>query len=270
MTPETALTLFGFTELESRLYVELLRQSPLSGYRLAQIVNKAPANTYQALRALTVKGAVVLAERESDATTYCAVPPVELMASLSQAFEASCADALDSLHGVQTPSTVEQVYQLNSATQAVERAKAMLDGAREIVLFDFFPSVYELMAPHIASAKARGVLVAGVTYDPAHDSPTTPFSAESLPVFPMEWPGLGLIIVADGEQKLISQLSRDMTQLLNGVWSDSVFLSCTYHSSLACEIRLAALKRDPSDPLQCLSLGRSQPPGLRTILQQGR
>ena len=57
MTAEMALTSFGFTDSESRLYCELLRNGPSSGYRIAQIVGKAPANAYQSLRSLAQKGA---------------------------------------------------------------------------------------------------------------------------------------------------------------------------------------------------------------------
>jgi hypothetical protein len=43
-------------------------------------------------------------------------------------------------------------------------------------------------------------------------------------------------------------------------------MSCTFHSALAADIRLVALRQDPSDPLRVLSLQGSTPPGLQQLL----
>lgn len=96
-----------------------------------------------------------------------------------------------------------------------------------------------------------------------------PLNRESTDLVASRWPGLGLLLVADGCEQLIAQLSKDMTRVLNAVWTDSVFLSCTFHSALAADIRLAAFRADPSDPLRKLSLQGSAPPGLHHLLSRG-
>lgn len=270
MPPETALAAMGFTNLESRLYFELVCQSPLTGYRLSRIVGKAPANTYQALKSLAQKGAVIVSDEIGEATAYYCVPPAELLASLEQAFETKRNAALDALNGLHKPAPEEHIYQLQTVAQVFDRARNMFETAKEIVLFDFFPGIYEMFEDNILAARERGVTVAGITYDRAHASLTTPYNGEVVSVLADLWPGLGLIVVADGAQELIAQISKDKQSLLNGVWSDSVFLSCTYHSALAAEIRLTAMRLDPSDPLKILSLMRARPPGLRTILGTGQ
>lgn len=269
MEPENALTTLGFTELESRLYCELLRESPLTGYRLSQIVAKAPANTYQALKTLAQKGGVLVSDRAGEAKTYRPVPPDELMAGLEQNFAHRKEAALEAFEGMLAAPRGEHVYQLQTVSQVIERAHAMFAAAREIVLFDFFPPIFEVMEPSIRAAQARGVIVAGIAYEAAHAEPTIPHNAEAGPVIADLWPGLGLIVVADGEQQLMAQLSRDKATLLNGIWSESLFLSATYHSALAAEIRLTALRLDPSDPLGFISLFQARPPGLRRILETG-
>lgn len=268
MDPTVALAALGFTDLEARLYCELLRQSPLTGYKLAQIVAKAPANTYQALNTLSQKGAVIVSEGSGETKTYSPVPARELVASLAQSFEARREAALDALTGLQQPASEERVYQLQTASQALERARGMFDSAKEIVLFDFFPEIYEMMEPTIRHARERGIVVAGITYQQSHDSPMTPCNQEAESVISRLWPGLGLIVVADAAQQLMAQISKDKQRLLNGVWSDSAFLSATYHSALAAEIRLTAMRRDASDPLGSISLFSAKPPGLRAVLNR--
>lgn len=266
MQPESALTALGFTELESRLYCELLRESPLTGYRLAQIVAKAPANTYQALKTLAQKGGVLISDRAGEAKTYRPVPPAELMASLEHGFSLRKESALEAFEGMLAAPKGEHVYQLQTVSQVIERAHSMFSNAKEIVLFDFFPPIFEMMEPSIRAAQARGVIVAGIAYEAEHSEETIPHNVEAGPVISELWPGLGLIVVADGEQQLIAQISKDKTTLLNAIWSESLFLSSTYHSALAAEIRLTAIRLDPSDPLRFISLFRARPPGLRRVL----
>src|SRR5215213_5890268 len=99
MAPEQALAGFGFTDLEARLYCALLREAPASGYRLAKLVGKAPANTYQALDSLARKGAVMVDEGAS--RTFRPVPSDELLALLRLGFEARSKDAATALAGVE-------------------------------------------------------------------------------------------------------------------------------------------------------------------------
>ena len=266
MQPESALAALGFTDFESLLYCELLRHGPQTGYRLANVVAKAPANTYHALKTLAQKGAVLVGDSASDSKTYRAVPPAELLASLGRAFEARREAALDCLNELRTPPAEERVYQFQTVTQVVDRAREMLSNAKEIALFDFFPEIHDLMIESIDAARLRGVVLAGIAYRADHASGTIPHNPDAEVSITELWPGLNLIIVADGSEMLMAQISRDRTQLLNGIWSDSCFLSASYHSALAAEIRLIAMRQNPLDPLKHISLFRSQPPGLRTML----
>lgn len=265
---DLALTTFGFTELESRLYCELLRTGSASGYRLAQRVGKAAANVYQALNTLTQKGAVFVSEDLEDKRTYSPISPQHLMKMLHESFEERHAAALAKLEAVYAPQSDERVYSVQGVHQIFERARTMLASAKDIVLIDFFPEIYDLLRDEVDAVRARGVTVAGIAYRQDDAGPDMPLNKDSAELVSSRWPGLGLIIIADGCQYLVAQLSRDMTTVLNGVWTDSVFLSCILHSAVAADIRLVALRADASDPLRHLSLQGSTPPGLKSLLKE--
>jgi len=265
--PEGALASFGFTDLESRAYCELLRHGPQSGYRLSQLLGKAPANVYQGLATLAQKGAVIVSDDVSEKRTYSPVPPRQLLGLLRQSFDRRSDDALEALEQVHAPASGERVYSITSAPQVIERARDMLARATEIVLFDFFPQIYDLLRDEVDAARARGVTVAGIAYEQRYEMPGMPFNRESTELVGARWPGLGLILVIDSCEYLIAQLSKGMTDVLNAVWTDSVFLSCVFHSAVAADIRLVALRADPSDPLRILSLQGATPPGLRRLLE---
>jgi len=138
----------------------------------------------------------------------------------------------------------------------------MLAQAQKIVLIDLFPAIRELLDEELMAARARGVVVAGIAYETRHADPMMPFNGESVDLIGSRWAGDGLMLVVDGCQMLLAQVTKDRSAVLNAVWTDSPFLSCLFHSGLAADIRLNALKGDPADPLQVLTLQQSRPPGL--------
>src|SRR5690348_11547616 len=62
---------FGFNGIEAAIYQTLRRNPGLTGYRIAKLIGKQQANTYQALASLLHKGAVLVEEAET--RTYSAV-----------------------------------------------------------------------------------------------------------------------------------------------------------------------------------------------------
>lgn len=166
---QSLLTSFGFTDLESRIYVELMRNAPATGYRLARLVGKAPANTYQALAGLGRKGAVVATETKP--RTYRPVAPVELFSGLRQNFDVAAKQAESALNAIHAPGKEERLYRLNSEPQAQVRARALIENSKRIILFDLFPEPLAMLHNYLAAAAERGVTVAGLVYQKPKEAP---------------------------------------------------------------------------------------------------
>ncbi|KQR87378.1 TrmB family transcriptional regulator [Sphingomonas sp. Leaf343] len=265
MDANSALCGFGFTQLEALIYAELLRSAPSTGYRLARDVGKAPPNIYQTLKGLVEKGAIVAAEDAESATSYFPVPPRQLFAAIKDDFAERHHAALTILEAIHAPTAHESVYQLRNVKQVFERALAMIEAADEIILFDMMPPISARLRPAIDQAAQRGVKVVGIAYRPEDAAATIPYNGEKTSDVESRWPGLGLILIIDGREQLIAQLTRDMENVLNAVYSDSVFLSSVLHSAVSSDIRLVALRADATDPLADLTLTITPPPGLRDL-----
>ena len=262
--PESALIALGFTDTEARIYCELLRGGPATGYRLAQAIGKAAANTYQALASLTQKGAVLV--DDGDARAFRAVPPAELLGALERGFAHRKDEAEAALATLRPAVEDDRIYQLKTVDQTLARARALIDSAREIILFDAFPTPLQELAPHLAAASARGVTIAGIAYGPLPAEDVGAVVSHGAAFVAERWPGQQLALVADAREHLTVLFSLDGREVLHGVWSDSAFLACMKHSGLASEIRLSALVAQDIDPLASLSLLRSNPAGLRALL----
>lgn len=261
-SPEPALCALGFTETEAAIYCELLRQGPATGYRLAQAVGKAPANTYQALGVLTQKGAVQMAD--SAAKLYRAVAPEELMAALRERFDARREEAEAALKELHAPGPDERIYHLKTPAQIYARARAMIGRARHIILFDLFPGPFAQLATSLQTPHAKGVAVAGLVYAKEEETSFPFVVSASAHLTKTRWPGQQLSIVVDASEYLVALISPDGQRVLHGIWSYSPYMACLMHSGLACEIRLSASPA-ADDPLGKFSLLRAYPPGLRAL-----
>lgn len=260
--PEAALAALGFTDTEARIYCELLRGGPATGYRLAKAIGKAAANTYQALEVLSLKGAVLT--EDAEAKTWRAAPPAELVSALNAAQAQRSRAALDALTALPATPSDPRLYALRTPEQAYARARAMIEAARQIVLFDLSPTPFEALRADLERARAAGVTVAGLVYRPVA-SPVTTVVSRAADVVLQRWPGDQVTIVADAAEHLNALIAHDGLRLIQGVSSDSPFLACLQHSGLSAELRLGSLA--PSqDPLTEVSLLAQRPSGFLSLI----
>lgn len=260
--PERLLADLGFTETESRLYCELARGGPATGYRLARAIGKAPANVYQALESLSHKGAVLVDETQAKA--WRAAPAAELVSALKAGYERRSSAALAALTAIRPPDPDTRLYALKTPQQVLARARAMIAAAREVVLFDLFPEPFESLRPDLERAAAGGVIVAGLTYAPTSAAFRVVRAAAAERVA-QRWPGRQITIVADAREHLVALISPDGERVIQGVSSDSAYLACLQHSGLAAELRLNA-GTVASDPLADLALLNLRPSGLTQLI----
>lgn len=267
-SPEDVLAGFGFTALETRIYVALLETSPQTGYALAKRLGKAPANVYQSLAGLAQKGAVVLEEGQTRAAR--ATPPAELLAGLTRRFEAQRQQAAESLARIATRAPQDRLYQVQTLQHLFDKAESMLEGARETVLFDLFPGPMETLDAALRRAVDRGVRVSGIAYAEVarpYATVSAPRPGDSM----SRWPGQQLTLVVDAREFLLALVSADGRSVVHGLWSDSVYLSCIQHNGLASEIALGALAGGATaDDALAGSLLSTLPPGLRQLTASSR
>lgn len=261
----TALTFLGFSEIEALVYCFLLEESPATGYRVSHGIGKPTANTYKAIAALALRGAIVVDDSES---RLCrAVPPGELLDRLDREFDSKKRVAESELAKIRQSAGDDRVYYLTSIEQVIERARTMLKGARSAALLELFPLTVPLLAAELEAAAKRGVAVAVKTYEPvALNGVTVVCSPEASRVLSV-WPGQQISVATDGEQFMTALLSQDASTVHQALWSNSTFLSCFYYNALNVEQVLTDVeaRMRSGSPLNELSLTRLKPSGFRKL-----
>jgi sugar-specific transcriptional regulator TrmB len=260
-----ALTFLGFSEIEALVYCFLLQESPATGYRVSHAIGKPTANTYKAIAALALRGAIIIDDSES---RLCrAVPPSELLERMGREFDVHRRTAESELSKIRQAAGDDRVYQLTSIAQVFERARAMLDGAKQAVMLDAFPNALGLLVADLQRAAKRGVKIAVRAYEPVRIGGVAVVVTDDAARVRAAWPGEQLSVAADGDQFLIALLSKDAQAVHQAVWSNSTFLSCLQYNALHGEIVSTdmRLNRRGDSTLEALSLTRLKPQGFQKL-----
>jgi len=260
----------GFTEIEALVYAFLVGSEPATGYRISHGIGKPTANTYKAVASLVAQGAVQVDEGGN--RLIRAVPPDELLAGLERRSRERREAVRAALAERTAEAADDRVYTLRARDQVLERARAMLGRAREIVLGDLFPAPLDALADDLAAAAARGVRVVVKVYA-TRDVPGVVEVPEADAERALaEWPGQQLSLVVDADEHLLALFDASLADIHQAVWSRSTFLSCLHHNHVAMELLHTAWRGrgslSGSDALVGISLLSSRPPGLRRLQER--
>lgn len=230
------LTPFGFTSLESEIYTFLLRESPATGYRVAQAIGKAAANTYKAIESLQQKGAVLV---EEGANRSCrAVPSDELLARLTRDFEWRRAEAELHLANISNPNSDDRVYTLRSRAQIIERARHMLGNAQSVALIACSAHSAHPLLDAFASCSRRGVDLSII-------------SPERLDVAAVQRTKANLLdeirLVFDGSEYLCALFKHGKEDAVQAIWTSSPYLAICAHRGLAAEFSELGVNVRPAE-----------------------
>jgi len=227
------LAQLGFSELEAAIYSFLLQESPATGYRIAQALNKPVANTYKGLTALAAKGAVIIDDGE---TRLCrAVPPAEVFGQMERSLNQRCQQATQALSKLNTSEDDGRVYRLQSVEQVMERARQMIRSAKQVVLVSAYPAPLKEIREELEAATTRDVGVVLKIYEPTQLKGAQIIMSNEAATLMEQFPSQELNLVADAQEYLVALLDRDGSRLIQAVWSSSPFLSYMQYNGLYSE-----------------------------------
>lgn len=235
-----ALMELGLTGLEAEIYTFLLRESPATGYRVAQAIGKPAANTYKALEGLAAKGAVAATEGAS--RQYRAAPWEELLGQIERRQNASRERAAIALARLPRGGEDDRVYEIGSRAQVIERARAMIGRASELILGDLFPGAAAELAGDLAAA-SQGVEVVLKVYEPVEIPGARLILRERGHEIYGQVPGDLMDLSVDGREALLAFLRPGPEGVHQALWTASALLTSRLHAALVHELILTDLKQ---------------------------
>lgn len=146
----------GFSPLEANIYMTLLKEGEMSGYKLAKAIGISRSSVYAALEGMYKKGMV--SKVNDEVSSYIASNPSVLFKQLKQAFVEHADQAEQQLAGLYEDKREERFTNLHGFDSIVSSAKEMLLSAEKEVYVntDFDLSLF---GPELMKLQKRNVRV---------------------------------------------------------------------------------------------------------------
>lgn len=143
----------GFTEMESKIMVELATKGQASGYEVAKQLGVSRSNVYAALQRLTQQGYVRCGEGEP--ARYSVLDPEELATMISGRVQASLAYMESEMPrgGPVSPS----FYNVEGERNVMEELVRQLNLAEQEIVVDVWREEASLLRNELEQAELRGV-----------------------------------------------------------------------------------------------------------------
>ena len=216
--PIESLVKIGFSEYEAKVYVALLRESPVTGYQIAKLSGVPRSMVYEVLGKLTARGAAMTLHKEGS-TRYAPVPAAEFLDQLQREHEDLIDSLKDDLTTIDTASDLEYVWNIEGHDNVMAKAKEMIAQANKQIYIALLPETYRALQPVLSEAIGRGVRVAVYTTADL-DLPGGQVIVSPVPeAAKQRLEGLWLILVIDGEEALIGELLTE--NLARASWTGS-------------------------------------------------
>lgn len=202
--PIDKLMELGFSEYEAKAYVALLRESPVTGYQLSKMSGVPRSMIYEVLGKLIARGAAMTLHKEGS-TLYAPVPADEFLDKLHREQEELFTSLKSDLAAVGTAPDLEYVLNIEGYENIIAKAEEMIGQARQNIYMALQPETFAALRDALGEAVRREVQVVVYTASaldlPGGQVVVTPISEEAA----SRVEGLGLILVMDGEEVLISE-----------------------------------------------------------------
>lgn len=145
----------GFTEIESKIMVDLAEHGPAGGYEVAKRLGASRSNVYAAMQRLERQGA--LERMSGEPLRYRALKPEELTRMISMRVEASLAYVEKSLP--RGAGAVAPFLSMEGDKAVLDILSRELGRAKREIIVDVWQEEAELLREPLAQAESRGVKV---------------------------------------------------------------------------------------------------------------
>ena len=153
----------GFTDNESKVYLELLKGFPSTAYQIAKRTGLAGANVYQVLATLVQKGRVV--STEGDKKLYTPIDPTKWLKGLKKDFISNHDEITKELTSLYENKDEDYlIYRLRNKDAILNKITELIASAKTEIYFDFFPKHFETFKDKIIQAADNGIITKGIVY----------------------------------------------------------------------------------------------------------
>lgn len=225
------LETIGFTNLEAKIYITLLKNQSITGYKIAKILGKNFSNIYQSLDAMLQKGMVLLEESNKN-KLFIAVPIESYFEQMQKDLVRKKTVITEKLQKINTGKEKGGIYRLENINQVLIKANTLFDNAEKNILISASQIPYIIDEKLLTNLKKRNIEVVFEVLTlnkEIKDFKVINHNVNKDAFNNMAYDWLEIFI--DGKEFLLSIYSKDMSILYKSLWCNEPYLSAIIYNS---------------------------------------
>jgi HTH-type transcriptional regulator, sugar sensing transcriptional regulator len=160
---ESIMTSLGFSLYESRAYIALAIENPLTGYELSGKSGIPRSKVYECIERLKRKGLFI--QVEENPVKYAPLPPDELVRRLSKESRSSLETLGYLLKEVKTQDRIDYIFNVRGYEEIISKSSEIIDDAENELTLALWGEEIIRLEEEILLAVKRGVSVRILSFD---------------------------------------------------------------------------------------------------------
>lgn len=217
MSVQEKLKACGFSDYESRIWLQLLSRNPSTAYEAAKGAGIPNSKAYEVLSKLEARG-FVLASQNEGRRIYSPIRAGDFVSHMRQQFE-STLDSLESeLEALDTAELAQPLWGLDKRDRVEDRAGRIIRQAKSRVLIHVWREDCAIVETALASKVGTGLAAASVLFGDEGELPGLTYLHPLSSTILREKGSRSLMVCADGNTALIATIQGHSA---TGVWSSN-------------------------------------------------
>lgn len=232
----------GVSPQEAKVYLALLQEGGLSGYRLSKNTGIPSSKIYTLLNQLLERGFVLAADTRP--VKYFPRPPADLLQELQEGLVSTCASLSTSLEAIQQrhkSNHEELAHNITGRPNVIHRAKEVIEASRENIFLAVWAKELRPLRRVLTQAVKRGVKLRVVAYGPTNfDKGEIYFHRPSDYLF-RERGERRFVLTSDNSQAVIANIGENGSN--TGLWTTNHGLVTLFRDFVIHEIYIILVER---------------------------
>ncbi|WP_346353906.1 TrmB family transcriptional regulator [Azotosporobacter soli] len=169
----------GFSQYESKAYVSLLQQAPVTGYELSKRCGVPRSMIYEVLNKLSERGAIYTLP--SEPVKYSPVPAKELLKRLRRDVDATFAFLDQSLAALGSNNELAVIARIHGREPVFNELHSLVESSKSELWLSVWEPQATLLSQSVACAEERGVNVCSIVFGNAACRLGTTFHHDYMP-----------------------------------------------------------------------------------------
>ncbi len=233
----------GLSKLQAKVYITLITESNLTGYKIAKILNEPVANSYKALDVLITKGLAILDDSGSN-KLYSVISISAYLNQLESTFSNKRKLIEEEFKKIRPVKLQDGVFKIENIEQLYEISKELIINSKDILSVESTHLPLKIFEPYLKKIAEDGVKV----FIKAHSKISIPncdiVYLGDMSITAKEKPIQFFNISNPGNEYASAFLNSDNTHIIEAINCKSKFMSFVAYSGLSAEFCLTRLLAD--------------------------